>query len=200
MTVPSRPQNTRAAAALKRAWVPGLGMAGGRKALREIAATGEGRRNKALWAMGINAVVAGTTGSIHQDPASLTPDQSAYLGAIDDYTVAEMQKPTAGSAAQDITGWQAYAAAMAAADRQERQAPRARAWPAAAAQPLATLEALDQRAAAHWQAAAHAPDPQEIDQERAAAKADPGYQEATTALRHVLGLPEAEPRSHDTSA
>jgi hypothetical protein len=44
-------------AALKRAWVPGLGVVAGRKALKEIAETGQGGRKKALWAIGINAVV-----------------------------------------------------------------------------------------------------------------------------------------------
>ena len=55
----SPPRNRRAVTALKRAWVPGVGLVMGRKALREIQETGEGGRSRALWAMGVNGVVTG---------------------------------------------------------------------------------------------------------------------------------------------
>jgi hypothetical protein len=141
----------------------------------------------------------GTVGAIRQDPSALTPAQSAYLKIVDLYRVAASQKPSAKNAVQDIYEWQNYATAMAEANLQERTALRAHSWPAAAAQPLATLEALDENDAAHWRIAARAPGPEQVDREAAAAQVDDGYQQASIALRRILGLPTDDPRDHSVS-
>lgn len=135
-------------------------------------------------------------GTVRQDSSDATPAQTAYLAAVDGYTVAALQTPGTRDAVSDFDGWRTYTAAMATAAARERDALRAGHWPSAAAQPLAALEAIDQRAAAHWRKAAAAPGAQEVDQEVAAARADDGYRQATAALRRALGLPSDAPRGH----
>jgi hypothetical protein len=137
--------------------------------------------------------------SVRQDSTRLTADQRAYLNTVGAYAVASAQRPRAKSAFQDFDGWRTYSASMADAALHERDALRSGQFPAAAAGPLAELEALDQRDAAHWRKAARAFDPDEIDQEAAAAGVDDGYQQATAALRRALGLPVDVPHSHAVS-
>ncbi|MEU6852472.1 septum formation family protein [Actinacidiphila alni] len=51
--------NDRAVRALKRSWIPGVGIVAGRRALKEIKWSGEGGRTQARWAVGVNTVVTG---------------------------------------------------------------------------------------------------------------------------------------------
>jgi len=146
------------------------------------------------WTSGVRTVVCTvetdtdstrTSGSVRLRAADLTPDQAAYLAAVDAYTVAGQAKPKGGTL-QDPSGWRRFGATMAAAAGAERRVLRAHPWPAAAAGPVAALETKAQQAAALWQRVADTKDPGEM--ERVMSRPVDTRDEAV-AIRRALGLP-----------